>query len=120
MSDWIHGDASRDGSSDNGWFFGHFMEGCDLQRTSTQVELKWSKHAKGESQTRWEHAPAESMTILISGSMLLTFEDGSAHLSRPGNYAKWAADVAHTWEATSDDTTVLTVRWPSSPRNRTS
>jgi quercetin dioxygenase-like cupin family protein len=54
-----------------------------------------------------------TLLLVIQGTHRLELPETSITLSRPGDYAIWGPGIDHSWEAVSD-TTVVTVRWPSS------
>jgi len=43
-------DASKD---TRGWFLGHFMPAEDNPLRTSELELKWYTHAKGETRDTW-------------------------------------------------------------------
>ncbi|MCP4714629.1 MAG: signal peptidase I [Deltaproteobacteria bacterium] len=99
----------------NGWFIGHFIN--DIQRSTPDVEVKWGIHRAGDTKEKLAlNEFAKTMSVLISGKFHLLFRKGSVKkeipLERPGDYVLWDAGVAHGWHAV-EDSTVLTVRWPS-------
>lgn len=106
------GNAVVDGVEDRGWILGHFFEGRDELRTTSEVEVKWGVHRAGERRQSWSPAdPRRTLTILVSGRMTVVFPDRDAVLQAPGDYALWS-DVAHEWYVDLD-TVALTIRWPS-------
>jgi hypothetical protein len=111
----LTGNAGTDGQQFRSWFVGAFVPADLGLRSSRQVEVKWQHHALGETRAEWGHsATATSLSILVSGRIRLLFDDGrEAVLQNAGDYALWAAGVAHRWNIEQDDTVVLTVRWPS-------
>jgi quercetin dioxygenase-like cupin family protein len=111
--DWRRGYAPEDGDS-RGWFVGHFVSTERKLNHSEAVEVKWSTHAPGDRQIEWQSSSGTSLTILVKGAMHIQFHDGTANLRRQGDYVMWPAGVAHRWRSI-DDTTVITIRWPSLP-----
>lgn len=116
------GSAPVEGVARNGWFVGHFIDDDPL-RQSSDVEVKWGIHRQGERNETGFVANQKSATlsILISGRFRLWFrQDGQEHpveFDTPGQYALWLPDVSHHWEAVTD-CVVLTVRWPSIPKDQ--
>lgn len=114
------GNAAIDGKSHRQWFVGRYIDE-DAFRQTSDVEVKWGVHKKGERNEKFAaDQVARSMSILIQGDFQLTFRrdnvDTVVRLSKQGDYALWLPGVYHTWEAISDeDTIILTVRWPSLP-----
>ena len=115
MTEVVVGNAGIDGAAFRGWFVGDFVPAELGLRSTSEVEVKWQRHASGEIRPGWGSNPgATSLSMLVSGCIRLQFEDGSeAVLREPGDYALWARGVAHRWSIEQDDTVVLTVRWPS-------
>ena len=112
----VLGNAAVDAAPFRGWFVGHFIprELAPLRSTDA-VEVKWGTHARGETRADWGiSGDATSLSMIVCGSIRLFFGTGEeALLWRPGDYALWAAGVAHRWEIEADDTVVLTIRWRS-------
>jgi hypothetical protein len=108
------GNAAVDGAAYRGWFVGHF-----LPNATTEVEIKWGVHRKGEVRAAWATSrQATSMSLLVRGAIRLFFtRDGEAPsealLAEPGDYAVWPPGVAHRWRIEGDETIIVTVRWPS-------
>ncbi len=112
MTDLVIGNAQRDGAPYRGWILGHFMPSGPSQ--SDAVEVKWGTHAFGETRANWAVShQATTLSLLVTGSIRLFFEDREEVLSEPGEYALWGPGVAHRWRIEADDTVILTVRWPS-------
>lgn len=111
----IFGNAQADGKSRWGWFMGHFITPADDLRSNPTLELKWGTHPAGESRRDWAiNAEATTLSILISGKFRLQFPDREMLLANQGDYALWCPGVPHCWIA-EEDSTILTVRWPSLP-----
>ena len=87
------------------------------------MEVKWGIHKKGEANGGFAtNRQSKTMSVLIQGNFQLTFkkEDGKPEnikLTRPGDFALWDFGVPHNWVAL-EDTTILTVRWPSIPKDQ--
>jgi quercetin dioxygenase-like cupin family protein len=116
VTDSIHvGNAATDGAVNQGWLLGHFMpEGTPLH--STDVEIKWGTHARGERRAEWAvDETRTALLVLIRGGFHVELRDRTVVLERPGDYVVWGAGQDHNWLATVDGTVVLTVRWPSLP-----
>jgi len=109
------GNAANDGLAFRGWFVGHFVPAELGLRSSEAVEIKWGRHADGETRSDWAvSAVATSLSLVVRGRIRLYFADGSeALLAEAGDYALWPPGTAHRWRIEADDTVVLTVRWPS-------
>ncbi len=94
-----------------GWFIGHFVDPSSV-RSTEDVEVKWAFHPKGDVRESWADATTcPCINILITGRTITSFPDTEAELSKPGDYVIWQ-NVPHTFKAL-EDSTVLTVRWPS-------
>jgi len=104
-----------------GWFLGHFIDSPSLFH-SKDVEVKWGIHKKGE---KYENAKAniqaKSLAILISGKEKFFFPDTNETITmeKPGDYIIWNAGIFHKCEML-EDTTILTICWPSSPNDTVS
>ena len=107
----ITGNAQIDGENHWGWFVGRFITPEDDPRSTASLEVKWGTHSAGEARSQWS-PPADTTTlsVLVSGRFLLKFLDREVLLSRPGDYALWLPNTAHTWLAEADSV-ILTVRW---------
>jgi hypothetical protein len=108
LAGWTSGNAVHDGD-ERGWFVGGFVDPANPNFTK-DVEVKWSVHAAGEARPEWGSSPLNSLTILVSGAMRLTFPDDEVLLHTASDYVIWQAGVKHTWRA-EQPTTVVTVRW---------
>ena len=83
----ISGNAAAASQDTRGWFLGHFMPGADNLLRSSDLELKWYTHAKGETRADWAPAtPVRTLNILIRGRFALVFPDDffGFMLLRPG------------------------------------
>jgi hypothetical protein len=108
------GKAAPDAAMDRGWLLGHFKPEGDL-RHSTEVEIKWGVHTRGEQRERWTEGDTRTaLLVLISGRFRLLFPEQDVVLHEQGDYVVWGSGVDHSWYA-EEDTVVLTVRWPSVP-----
>lgn len=114
--------AAELGKGKGGWFIGHFITEDALRKTS-DVEVKWGVHARGEKNEGFAaNKTAHTMSVLISGRFHMTFRrDGQGSqevtLANPGDFALWLPGVEHNWEAV-EPTVILTVRWPSAPKDQ--
>ena len=109
------GNAYLDGADHHGWFIGHFLEQVHELRSTHAVEVKWSAHQAKEEKRLWgvdEHAT--TLSVLVKGSVRITFPGEECMLSHEGDYVIWSAGVPHRWVVT-EDSLVLTMRWPSTP-----
>lgn len=109
-----------------GWFVGHFLPAGDLAH-SGDVEVKWGVHPAGDRNAGGFAAnrTARTLSVLVAGRFRLRFRDPAdpsavetVELAEAGDYALWDRGVEHDWEAVADSV-VLTVRWPSVPRDQT-
>src|SRR5512134_213340 len=105
-------DASKD---TRGWFLGHFIAGADNPLRTSDLELKWYTHAKGETRSEWAPGnPVKTLNILIRGHFVLLFPDREIALEKEGDFVLFGPDVAHSFRS-EQESLVLTVRWPSRP-----
>jgi hypothetical protein len=94
----IFGNAADVSQETRGWFFGHFMPGEAHPLRSSELELKWYTHPKGETRATWAPGnPVRTLNILIRGHFVLLFPDQEIAL---------------------ENSLVLTVRWPSVPQEQ--
>jgi hypothetical protein len=112
---WHVGNANIDGKRTRGWLLGHFIgEGDDL-RASRAVEVKWGVHPAGEGRDGWAiDEQRTTLLILVRGRFRLDLPVASTTLEKEGDYAVWGPGIDHSWQA-EEDSTVITVRWPSIP-----
>ncbi|HEY9910217.1 MAG TPA: hypothetical protein V6D18_21700 [Thermosynechococcaceae cyanobacterium] len=111
----ITGNAAADSQSYQSWFLGHFFRPADDPRSTSALELKWTTHAAGETRSRWAvNRQATTISILVQGQFRTFFRDRSVLLATPGDYVLWLPGTAHWWQAEAEST-VLTVRFPSTP-----
>jgi hypothetical protein len=112
-----YGNGLLDGKHHAGWFIGHFVDESTPQHTE-DIELKYTFNPTGSQNEGFvANRMSRSLAILISGKHLLDFGNTSILLERPGDYAIWSAGVGHTWTS-MEDSTLLTVRWPSIPKDQ--
>ncbi len=108
------GNADVDGAADRGWLLGHFRPPGDV-RHSTDVEIKWGVHPRGDRRARWvEGEKRTALLLLVSGRFRVELPGRDVVLSRRGDYVIWGQGVDHSWYA-EEESIVLTVRWPSIP-----
>jgi mannose-6-phosphate isomerase-like protein (cupin superfamily) len=106
------GSASKD---TRGWFLGHFMTGDDNPLRTSELELKWFTHAKGETRAEWAPGnPVKTLNILIRGHFVLLFPDREIALVGEGDYVLFGPGVPHSFRS-EQESLVLSVRWPSLP-----
>ena len=109
----VFGNTQVEGASRRGWFLGHFITPTDDPRSTNALEVKWAVHKAGEGRTQWAtNVEATTLSILIKGRFRLQFPEQEILLSHEGDYVLWCPGVPHSWCA-EDDSTILTVRWPS-------
>jgi hypothetical protein len=107
------GSASQDALDNRGWLLGHFMPDEDL-RHSTDVEVKWGAHPRGDERAKWVTAETRTaLIVLVSGRFRLNFRDRSVLLADQGDYVVFSG-VDHSWYA-EEESIILGVRWPSIP-----
>ena len=108
-------DASKD---TRGWFLGHFMPGDDNPLRTSELELKWYTHAKGETRSEWAPGnPVRTLNILLRGHFVLLFPDREIALTKEGDFVHFGPGVPHSFRS-EQESLVLTVRWPSLPPNK--
>jgi hypothetical protein len=111
----VFGNAAEASKDTRGWFVGHFMPGEDNPLRTSDLELKWFFHAKGETRHEWSPpSPVRTLNVLIRGRFVLLFPDHEVALQREGDYVMFGPDIAHSFRC-EEDSVVLTVRWPSMP-----
>ncbi len=98
-----------------GWIAGHFISFDQFFQTD-DFEVKWSVHSKGEKKDGVvTKDSAKTFGILVKGKYTIRFPDHNKEiiLSIAGDYIAYDThDGFHTAEAL-EDTTLLTIRWPS-------
>jgi hypothetical protein len=108
------GSADEDAAGDQGWLLGHFKSAGDV-RHSTDVEIKWGVHPRGDERARWVKGEQRTaLLMLISGRFRVELPDRTVVLAKRGDYLVWGRGVDHSWCA-EEESVVLTVRWPSVP-----
>ncbi len=111
----VFGSAGDPATSSRGWFVGHFMPGEDNPLRTSDVEMKWFTHAKGETRPEWSPpSPVRTLNILIRGRFVLLFPDHEVLLQNEGDYVMFGPDIAHSYRC-EEESVVMTVRWPSTP-----
>jgi quercetin dioxygenase-like cupin family protein len=111
----VFANAAEASKDTRGWLLGHFMPGEDNPLRTSDLELKWFVHAKGE--TRHEWSPPNSvrtLNVLIRGHFVLLFPDLEVPLKKEGDYVLFGPGVAHSFRS-EEESLVLTIRWPSAP-----
>ncbi|WP_053641476.1 MULTISPECIES: signal peptidase I [unclassified Streptomyces] len=118
MNDRVYkGNAGKDALDDQGWLLGWFKPSDDV-RHSTDVEVKWGVHPRGDQRSIWVTGEErECLLVLVSGKFRVQFHEedgGDTLLEEPGDYVVWGRGVDHSWTA-EEESVVMTVRWPSIP-----
>ena len=109
----VFGNAGAEGASRGGWFAGHFIAPEDDLRSTSALEIKWGVHKAGDCRTEWAvNTEATTLSILVKGRFRLQFPEQEILLADEGDYALWLPGVPHYWSAL-EDSTIVTVRWPS-------
>jgi hypothetical protein len=107
------GSAPKDAEDNRGWLLGHFMPDGDL-RHSTDVEIKWGAHPRGDERATWVTAETRTaLIVLVRGRFRLDFRDRTVLLAEQGDYVVFSG-VDHSWYA-EEESVILGVRWPSIP-----
>lgn len=107
------GNTASASKGTRGWILGHFMPGEDNPLRTTDVEMKWYTHAKGETRNEWAPGnPVRTLNILIRGRFVLLFPDREVALEKEGDFVLFGPDVPHSFRS-EQESLVLTVRWPS-------
>ena len=111
----ITGNAAVASKSTRGWFLGHFIPEGDDALHSSDLEVKWFTHAKGETRPQWSPAnDVRTLNILIRGRFVLLFPDHEVLLKNEGDFVLFGPGIAHSFRS-EEQSLVLTVRWPSIP-----
>jgi hypothetical protein len=107
------GSAPKDAPVNRGWLLGHFMPPGDI-RHSSDVEVKWGVHARGDQRAQWVTGEVRTTVIvLVRGRFRLNFREQSVLLAEPGDYVVFEG-VDHSWLA-EQDSVIVGIRWPSIP-----
>jgi hypothetical protein len=107
------GRAPQDAPNNRGWLLGHFMPEHDI-RHSTDVEIKWGAHPRGDERAAWVTGETRTaLIVLVSGRFRINFRDRGVLLAQPGDYVVFSL-VDHSWYA-EEESVILGVRWPSIP-----
>lgn len=116
MGDSVYvGNAGADGAGNGGWLLGHFMSPDGGVLHSTDVEVKWGVHPRGETRGRWVTDEGRTaLLVLVAGRFRVELPDRTVLLAEQGDYVVWGPGVDHSWHA-EEKSIVLTVRWPSVP-----
>jgi mannose-6-phosphate isomerase-like protein (cupin superfamily) len=116
VSDAVYvGNAGVDAPLERGWLLGHFMPPEMGVRHSADVEIKWGVHPPGDRRAQWASGERRTaLLVLISGRFRVELPDQTVLLDKQGDYVVWGPGVDHSWWA-EEESTVLTVRWPSIP-----
>lgn len=108
------GNAAIDNAK--GWFVGGSLDEQVGLRHTYDVELKWSTHSAGEERPEWVTAETRTtVATLISGKYEVMFRNQSVILAKQGDFVMWGKGYDHKGRAL-EDSVILTVRWPSIPR----
>lgn len=111
----VFGNASDPDKNSRGWFVGHFMPGEDNPLRTSDVEMKWATHSKGETRSEWAPPnPVRTLNILIRGRFVLLFPEQEVLLQNEGDYVMFGPDIAHSYRS-EEESLIMTVRWPSTP-----
>jgi len=109
------GNASLDAAK--GWFVGGSLDESLGLRHTYDVEMKWSVVKAGEGHAEWVTAETrKTVAILISGTYEVQFRERTVTLAKQGDFVMWGRGCDHRGKAVADSI-VLTVRWPSIPRD---
>jgi hypothetical protein len=112
----ILGNAADPAINSRGWFVGHFVQGEDNPLRTSDVELKWCTHAKGETRHGgWAPPnPVRTLNVLIRGRFVVLFPEQEVLLQNEGDFVMFGPNVAHSYRS-EEESLMLTVRWPSTP-----
>jgi mannose-6-phosphate isomerase-like protein (cupin superfamily) len=113
----IAGNVAGASKDTRGWFLGHFMPGHENPLRTSDLELKWYTHAKGEARSEWAPGkPVKTLNILVRGHFVLLFPDREIALDKEGDFVLFGPGVPHSFRS-EQESLILTVRWPSVPAN---
>ena len=97
------------------WFIGHFIKKGSIFH-SNNFEVKWGVGKKGEFKKGLSSKKsAKTIGILIKGKLSMRFPETKKEviMSKVGDYVIYdACEVWHETEAL-EDSTIITIRWPS-------
>ena len=63
------------------------MPGDDNPLRTSELELKWYTHAKGETRSEWAPGnPVKTLNILVRGHFVLLFPDREIALKKEGDF----------------------------------
>ena len=111
----VTGNAAAASRNTRGWFLGHFIPGEDNPLRSSDLEVKWYTHAKGELRPEWSPAnDVRTLNILIRGRFVLLFPAHEVLLKDEGDFVLFGPGIAHSFRS-EEESLVMTVRWPSIP-----
>jgi quercetin dioxygenase-like cupin family protein len=111
---WYSGNAAEDGRDTRGWLLGHFIDPAEGVRSSKDVEVRWGIHPAGHERPEWTADDQRTtLVLLVKGTFQVDLTEASVTLARQGDYVVWGPGIDHSWKAIADST-VVTVRWPSS------
>jgi hypothetical protein len=114
VSDRVYvGNAGSDARTHRGWLLGHFRPPGD-PRFSTDVEIKWAVHERGDRRAEWVAGETRSaLLLLVSGRFCVELPGRSVVLAEQGDYVVFSG-INHSWYA-EEDSVIVAVRWPSIP-----
>jgi mannose-6-phosphate isomerase-like protein (cupin superfamily) len=111
----VSGNAAAASKDTRGWFLGQFMPGAANPHRSSDLEVKWFTHAKGDERQAWSPAsPVRTLNILVRGHFVLRFPDRDVALREEGDYVLFGPGMPHSFRSV-EESLVLTIRWPSIP-----
>ncbi len=111
----VTGNAAIASQGTRGWFMGQFIAGDDNPLRTSDLEVKWFTHARGETRPEWSPASTvRTLNILIRGRFVLRFPDHEVVLANEGDFVQFGPGIAHSYRS-EEESLVLTVRWPSIP-----
>jgi mannose-6-phosphate isomerase-like protein (cupin superfamily) len=111
----VFGNAAAASKDTRGWFLGQFLPGASNPHRTSDLEVKWFTHAKGEERAQWAPAsPVRTLNVLVRGHFVLRFPDREVALREEGDYVLFGPGVPHSFRSV-ETSLVLTVRWPSIP-----
>jgi mannose-6-phosphate isomerase-like protein (cupin superfamily) len=109
----VSGNVGAVSAGTRGWFLGHFMPGDDNPLRTSDLEVKWWTHAKGETRNEWAPGnPVKTVNILIRGHFVLLFPEREVSLEKEGDFVLFGPGVPHSFRS-EQESLVLTIRWPS-------